>query len=266
VGRDKRDDEPKGFLDEVFEHRQRPPGPADAPSQTTDSVEDVADVAASAGVAASGDVADVEETVAAGGSGVVPEELGERLGDTAVIAPPAAVHELDPFERALIDEAMKKSGIVWLDVGTGPIEQAVWYVWLDDAAYVLTGPGEQPDPGLSAGSVCVFARSKETRSRLVGWTGSAARLGPTDDAWDAVAAALAKARLNLPEPASAPERWAADPAIAIYRITPTGQLAEAPGRYSDAGGRAVPVPTSATTAGAPPKVIHRRQTARRPLS
>jgi hypothetical protein len=268
VGPDQSDEEPTGFLDEVFEHRQRPPRPADEPEEAVEAVEDApSDVAPVTDAGTDSLHPRVQpEPGAAGGSEVVPEQLGDPVGETVEGAPSAAVHELDPFERALIDEAMKKSGLVWLDVGSGPIAQAMWYVWLDGAAYVLTGAGEQPDPGLSAASVCVLARSKETRSRLVEWTGSAARLDPTDDGWDEVAAALAKARLNLPDPATAPQRWAADPAIAIFRIAPIGPLTEAPGSYPDTGGRAAPVPTPATTAGPPPKVIHRRQTARRPLS
>jgi hypothetical protein len=299
VGPEDRDDEPKGFLDEVFERRQRVSEPFDEPDGA-DVVEDVEDVDDVEDVAEANEVVEVEvvevevedaetrdvgrphsaapvtdagddplhpgaapEPGAAGGSGIVPDELGtpEKL------PPQPVAHELDPFERALIDEAMKKSGIVWLDVGTGPIAQAAWYVWLDGAAYVLTGDAEQPDPGLAtATSVGVFARSKETRSLLIEWVGSPTRVWPGDEGWDAAAQALAKARLNLPDPATAPQRWAADPAVAIYRIAPSGPLLEAPGRYSDSSRRAVPVPTQATTAGPPPKVIHRRQTSRRPLS
>jgi hypothetical protein len=265
VGPEDEDEQPKGFLDEVFEHRQRVPEPADEPEdvEETLTVDDAVPVA-DAGEDPAHPGA-VPEPGVAGGSGVVPEDLGVPVD--VVPEPEPVARQLDPLESALIDEAMKKSGLVWLDVGSGPIAQAAWYVWLDGAAYVLTGDGEQPDPGLAtAASVGVFARSKETRSLLVEWAGSAAPVPPTDDGWDDIAGALAKARLNLPDPATAPQRWAADPAIAIFRITPTGPLVEAPGRYSDSSRRAAPAPTPAKTAGAPPKVIHRRKTARRPLS
>jgi hypothetical protein len=250
VGRDARDEEPKGFLDEVFEHRQRRPEPADPPSTADETVESTVELSEVAPVADAGD------------SGVAPDETAE-----AGEAPQSVVHALDPHERALIDEAMKKSGIVWVHSSTAHSAQAAWYVWLDGAAYVLTGVGEQPDPRLGDASAArVSARSKETRSLLVEWVGAPSRVLPTDADWEQIATALAKARLNLPDPATAPDRWAADPAIAIYRIAPTGPLIETPGSYSDASGRAVPVSTPATTAGPPPKVIHRRQTARRPLS
>jgi hypothetical protein len=258
VGRDE-DDEPRGFIDEVFEHRLRQPQRVEAGENgPTDDIP----VGTDAGTDPLHPGIQPDEGDA-GGSGVVAEDLGE----TVDVEPPPRAHELDPAELTIIDEAMKKSGIVWLDTGSGQTAQAAWYVWLEGAAYVLTGSGEQPDPGLAdAAAVRVVARSKETRSLLVEWAGSATPVAPADENWDTVTAALAKARLNLPDPASAPERWAADPAIAVFRIAPTGPLAEAPGRYSDSSRRAAPLPTPATTAGAPPKVIHRRQTARRPLS
>jgi hypothetical protein len=280
VGRDEHDDEPKGFLEEVFEHRQRLPEPAEetGPIDETADPDDDQRVAAGApaDATATGRVAPITDAGddpahpgavpgagAAGGSGVVAEELGSAVD---VAAPPVA-RELDGFERALIDEAMKKSGLVWIDVGAGPIAQSVWYVWLDGAAYLLTGHGEQPDAGLAtASAVTVSARSKETRTLLVEWVGTPNRVPPDDPDWDEVTAALAKARLNLPDPASAPDRWAQDPSIAVYRLVPTGPLTAAPGRFSDSSRRATPVPTGATTAGPPPKVLHRRQTARRPLS
>ena len=264
MGPEDRDDEAKGFLEEVFEHRQSQPAP-----EPVEGADDAADE-----VAALTDAGDdhavhsgvAPEPGAPGGSGVAVEDLRETV-DAVGATPQATVRELDPSEKALVDEAMKKSGIVWLDAGSRPIAQPAWYVWLEGAAYVLTGAGEQPDPGLAQGaSVGVFARSKETRSLLVEWVGSASKVLPTDQSWEVVAAALAKARLNLPDPATAPRRWAADPAIAIFQITPIGPLPEAPGAYSDSSRRAAPIPTPAATAGAPPKVIHRRKTARRPLS
>lgn len=57
---------------------------------------------------------------------------------------------MDASRAALLDEAMKKSGLVWVTV-PGRRPAPVWYVWrggADPAAYVLTGGGEQPVPGL----------------------------------------------------------------------------------------------------------------------
>jgi hypothetical protein len=248
VGPRNEDDEPRGFLDEAFEHWQR---------RSDDAEEADVDVPAGAGAASPGVV---PEPGAPGGSGVDVEAL---VGSAEPEPPPP---ELSDDERALVDEAMKKSGLIWV-AGSGRAPQAVWYVWADGAAYVLTGGAEQPDPGLAdAHTVRVVARSKDTRTRLIEWPGLISRLQPTDAQWDEIAGALAKARLNLSDPASAPARWAADPAMAVYRIAPIGGLIEQPGRYADDSRRAKPVPTSAATAGPPPKVIHRRQTTRRPLS
>jgi hypothetical protein len=280
VGRDEADDAddvPKGFIEEVFEHRQRRPEPITPPDEAPGTVGDddaTLEPAESSRPAVSGAGDDplhpglTPDPGPAGGAGVGPEELGEP-----VMAPRQPeleqAAELGGDERAILDEAMKKSGIVWIDseVAGRPSPRAAWYVWLDGAAYVLTGAGEQPAGALDeAPSVRVSARSKETRSLLVQWVGTPARLTSQDPDWEQVATALAKARLNLPEPAAAPRRWAADPAVAIYRITPTAPLLEAPGRYFDSARRAVPVPSPAVTAGPAPKVVHRRQTARRALS
>src|SRR5207248_4638873 len=47
----------------------------------------------------------------------------------------------------LVEEAMKKAAIVWLSTGGRPY--GVWCLWVDDALYVVSGPGEQPAPGLA---------------------------------------------------------------------------------------------------------------------
>lgn len=243
------DDEPRGFLEEAFEHSQRG---ADATAEEP-TIGDLDVNPEHPGLA--------PEPGAAGGSGVDADALDATL--QAEPAPPTLTDD----ERALVDEAMKKSGLIWIDTGLAVGAQAAWYVWANGAAYVLTGGVEQPDAGLSqAPSARVVARSKDTRSRLVEWPGSVSSVSPDDADWDEIAGALAKARLNLTDAATAPARWARDPAMAIYRIEPAGPLVERPGQYSDESRRAQPVPTTAVTAGPPPKVIHRRQTARRPLS
>ena len=49
----------------------------------------------------------------------------------------------------LVAQATKKSGIVWLAVPGQPLPVAAWHTWQTDATYVVTGPGEQPVPGLA---------------------------------------------------------------------------------------------------------------------
>ncbi|MQA96363.1 MAG: hypothetical protein GEV11_17580, partial [Streptosporangiales bacterium] len=55
---------------------------------------------------------------------------------------------MDAPRAALLDEAMKKSGLVWITVPGGRPSPA-WYVWRAPAAYILTDGGEQPVPGLT---------------------------------------------------------------------------------------------------------------------
>lgn len=168
---------------------------------------------------------------------------------------------------ALIDEAMKKSALVWLRWSDPLRTQAFWHAWLGGHAYLLTGPGEQPDPGLQEGQhVEVVVRSKDNAQRLVVFSAHARRLGPHDGDWPAATSSLASTRLNLTDAVEAPERWANDDMTVIYRLSPDGHVLQRPGSYPDESGRTIPVPTPATTAGKPPRVLHRRGTSGRPLS
>lgn len=54
----------------------------------------------------------------------------------------AATDAAGLLERALAEEATKKSGLVWVR-GSGPA-RAVWHVWHEGAALLVGGgPGEQ---------------------------------------------------------------------------------------------------------------------------
>lgn len=170
------------------------------------------------------------------------------------------------LDEALLDEAMKKSGVIWVTTPAEPRGRGFWYAWLERTAYVLTGPGEQPDPGWTDGAeVSVLARSKDTTERLVTFTAVANRLTPNAADWEAAATALAAGRLNLEASESAPSRWASGTAI-LYRLSPTGSLVERPGHYSSESHRAAPLPTPATTQGKKPFVLHKRGGSGRPLS
>ena len=48
---------------------------------------------------------------------------------------------------ALLNEAMAKSGLLWIEVADDRTWPA-WHVWDDGAALVVSGPGEQPLPWL----------------------------------------------------------------------------------------------------------------------
>jgi hypothetical protein len=97
----------------------------------------------------------------------------------------------------------------------------VWHVWRD-AAYVLTGPGEQDVPGLGeASQVTVTVASKDTGGLLVRWTARVSRVDPGSAEWPAIIGALLAGRLNepaSPAAASPAQRWARTGTV--YRLSP----------------------------------------------
>ncbi|MDL4819787.1 hypothetical protein [Actinomadura opuntiae] len=160
------------------------------------------------------------------------------------------------LNRALVEEAAKKSGLLWLDLPGLPQPRAAWHVWHDGSAYVLTGgEGEQPLPGLpEADRVTVILRSKDKGGRLVTFTADCAPVEPGTELWDEVAPLLAKERLNARTHEGQLETWADE--SWIVRLTPA-ETADDP----EPGGYATvrPVPTPATTAGPPPRMFGGRR-------
>ena len=114
------------------------------------------------------------------------------------------------LNRALLDEAAKKSGLLWLDLPGLPQPRAAWHVWHDGSAYVLTGgEGEQPLPGLpEADQVTVILRSKDKGGRLVAFIADCAQVEPGTALWDEVAPLLAKERLNARDHEGQVRTWA----------------------------------------------------------
>ncbi|MFD0683150.1 hypothetical protein [Actinomadura fibrosa] len=165
----------------------------------------------------------------------------------------------EPAERAsdlaLVEEAAKKSGLLWLDLPGLPQPRAAWHIWHEGSAYVLTGgEGEQPLPGLpDADRVTVIVRSKDKGGRLVAFVAACALVEPGTETWDAVVPQLAKERLNASAREDRVGHWAAE--SWVVRLTPTGEIVEAPGRYPDGYATVRPVPTPATTAGPPPRMF-----------
>jgi mutator protein MutT len=125
---------------------------------------------------------------------------------------------------ALIAEATRRAGVVWLTVPGAGRAIPAWHLWRDPpgAAYLVTGPGEQPLPGLAGATrVAVTVPSKQSRGTLVTWTAEVGQVAPGSPEWDEVTALLAAARLNAgPGPGEDPpgRRWAA--AGAVYRLVP----------------------------------------------
>jgi hypothetical protein len=154
-----------------------------------------------------------------------------------------------PSRLPLIAEATRRAGLIWITVPGRPPRPA-WHVWRD-AAYVLTGPGEQHVPGLAVATrVTVTTPSKDTGASLVSWAAEVSRVDPESAEWAAVIGALLAGRLNPAAPPGEPGpgglnpaappgepgpgglagRWARDGAV--YRLRPASDVP------FDAGGAA----------------------------
>ncbi|MFC5749393.1 hypothetical protein [Actinomadura rugatobispora] len=156
---------------------------------------------------------------------------------------------------ALVEEAAKKSGLLWLDLPGLPQPRAAWHLWHDGSAYVLTGgEGEQPLPGLpEAERVPVTLRSKDKGGRLISFVAACERVEPGTGLWDEVAPLLMKDRLNAQTHEGQLVRWAEE--SYIVRLTPTGEVIEGPHDRPEGYAVVRPVPSPATTAGPPPRLL-----------
>lgn len=158
---------------------------------------------------------------------------------------------------ALVDEAMKRTALVWLSFAGSDRSWPVWHVWDDGAAHVVSGGTEQRLDGIGrAERVVVTARAKDSRERLVSWVAEPAVLEPRGDAWQAAVDLLRTARLNATQGDALPDVWAEQ--STVTRLTPTGEVTEYPGAYPVGSLAAAAVPSPATTRGKLPWVIHRR--------
>ncbi|MHB9859254.1 hypothetical protein [Streptomyces sp. YIM S03343] len=165
------------------------------------------------------------------------------------------------LDLALVEEAAKKSGLVWVEVPGGRA-RALWHVWHEGAAYVVgDGPGEQPlAPLADGGTAEVTVRSKDKGGRLVTWSARVTELTAGSAEWEAAVAELKGKRLNAPDGETMTERWARE--CRVLRLTPTGATAALP----DSSLAAAPAPSPVTTrrpipAGLPRLLVKRRKRA-----
>lgn len=123
------------------------------------------------------------------------------------------------LDRALVEEATKKSGLIWVKGPVGP-SRALWHVWHEGAAVLVgDGPGEQPLPGLADGAEAeVTVRSKDKGGRLVTWAATVVELAPESPEWEAAVAELKGKRLNAPDGEGMPDRWARE--CRVVRLVP----------------------------------------------
>ncbi|WP_369233444.1 hypothetical protein AB5J56_16245 [Streptomyces sp. R21] len=166
------------------------------------------------------------------------------------------------LDQALVEEATKKSGLIWVTGNGVPTLRAegaarpgrpLWHVWHDGAACVVgDGPGEQPLPGLDdGGDAVVTVRSKDKGGRLVAWPAKVVELAPDSAQWQAAVAELKGKRLNAPDGEAMPGRWARE--CRVLRLEPSGTPAELP----DGSLAAPPLPSPATTRQPMPAALPR---------
>jgi hypothetical protein len=181
------------------------------------------------------------------------------------VRPSGTLGRVDASTAALVAELGRKTSVCWLRYGGEDRPRPAWHVWHDGGLLLVSGGEEQQLPGFAdAGRVEVTMRSKEDGGRLVTWVGAATTVQPDDETWAQATTALAAARLSIPSLTETPRQWART--ATVTRVVPTGEVLEAPGSLSDSDHAAPPAPTPATTRGPLPRVLHRRQRRRPPLS
>jgi hypothetical protein len=140
---------------------------------------------------------------------------------------------------ALIAEATKRAGHVWLAIDGQDRPRPAWHIWRTvagprpgqplpgepsppGAAYVVSGPGEQPLPGLAGSArVTVIVAGNQVPGGLLSWTAAVSRVEPGSAEWDEVIGQLVAGRLNavLPDGETSPaQRWARSGAV--FRLAP----------------------------------------------
>ena len=157
-------------------------------------------------------------------------------GDEVGRVPMAVLDEDPPWssgsgtsETDVLDEALKKSTVVWVEVpgegGTGGRAVPVWYGILDGRVYILVGGSEQHVSGLAEASRAVLvARSKEQQSLVAEVEASARVVDPKDPLYDRVVPVLLPRRLNLRDGEQAPDRWRKE--CTLVELTPSSIPAE----------------------------------------
>ncbi|MFD8787124.1 hypothetical protein [Kitasatospora sp. NPDC059599] len=175
---------------------------------------------------------------------------------------PAAATADAFLDQALLEEAAKKSGLLWVRADGQEQARPLWHAWHDGAVVVVGDGDEQPLHGLVPGAAAVVTvRSKDKGGRLTGWSARVVELPPNGEAWLGAVEELKGKRLNAPDTDAITERWARE--CRVLRLEPAGPLTERPGAMPDGSHAAEPMPSPATTrrpvpAGLPKLLFKRR--------
>ena len=184
---------------------------------------------------------------------------------------------------SFVEEAMKKAAVAWIaptgaagspgspgsagsarggaagratDEAVARRATAVWCLWHDGALYVVSGPGEQPAPGLAESGAAAVTVRGDHGGRIVTWPAAVYRVEPGTEEWQAVAPQLAAKRLNAPGGADETvARWAAD--CVLSKLVPAGEPTDAGAALPDGSLAEPPRPTPAAAATRRPFRLHR---------
>ncbi|RKE20999.1 pyridoxamine 5'-phosphate oxidase family protein [Streptomyces sp. TLI_171] len=164
----------------------------------------------------------------------------------------------DFLDRALVEEAAKKSGLLWVQPAGQPHARPLWHAWHDGAVVVVGEGGEQPLHGLAAGATAALTlRSKDKWGRLVAFTATVTLLAPGTPAWDGAVEELKGKRLNAPDTDTITDRWARE--CRVLRLEPTGPLAALPTDALTAPPMPSPVTTRQPVPAGLPKLLFKKR-------
>jgi hypothetical protein len=152
----------------------------------------------------------------------------------------------------LVVEAMKKSSLAWISAAGNPAT-AVWLTWIDGAACLVHGGGEQVVPGLPDVDECLVTVRGDSGGRIVTWKATVRNVEPGTPEWDELVPQLVAKRLNLDDASDAPERWAST--ATVSRLVPDGAPPEAGATLPADGQREQPRPSGATTRTPIPRTV-----------
>jgi phospholipase C len=171
------------------------------------------------------------------------------------------VSETQPPPPALIAEATKRAGHIWIAIEGQARPRPAWHIWRaapgpesPGAAYVVTGPGEQPLPGLAESRrATVIVAGSQAPGGLLTWTADVSQVKPGSREWDEVVGQLVAGRLNavLAETETSPaQRWARSGAVFRLAPAPAYVAAQPPDTAGEQNSR--------TVLSAPSLAIHPR--------
>jgi len=126
---------------------------------------------------------------------------------------------------ALIDEATRRSGVVWVTPAGDGRAHALWHLWHDGRMYVVTGGLEQSLPTCSRAVIAVRSKAQQA-GVVVRWVAEVEAVEHGSARWDEVVPLLHARRLNAPDGEDQPARWARESQLLAF--TPTGELAPLP--------------------------------------